>query len=101
MCTLIRDYDQKLPENETVTNFAFGPISAFRKSWRIQQPLLKYVSALLNTKFLNDAHQQGTDVTKHFVPRDVHSAFHDSFSSLVVNIYNQALSRIFQEHIVS
>jgi len=40
--TFIRDYDQELPENETVTNFSFGRILAFRKSWRIQQPLLNY-----------------------------------------------------------
>jgi len=42
MGTFIRDYDQKLPENETATSVSFGTISAFRKSWRIQQPLLKY-----------------------------------------------------------
>jgi len=42
MGTFIRDYDQKLPENETATNLSFGTMLAFGKSWRIQQPLLKY-----------------------------------------------------------
>jgi len=32
MGTFIRDYDQKLPENETVTNLSFGTMLAFGKS---------------------------------------------------------------------